>query len=85
LLIPEKINKLSREIVQQIKFGRDVLMKPTDRDARVTEIDEGFLFCDVSDEALERACPVDDVGFEMVTLVFGTFISGNCACPVSAS
>ena len=58
-------------------------MKPTDRDTGATESDEEFLFFDVSDDALERAHPVDDVGQSVITLVVGTFIAGNCACPVS--
>jgi hypothetical protein len=83
LIIPEKSNKLSGKIAQSVKFGRDVLMKPTNEDTRVPETDEELLFFDVSDDALERAHPVDDVGQSFVTLVFGTFIAGNCACPVS--
>jgi hypothetical protein len=58
-------------------------MKPTDRDARVTETDEEFLFLDVTDDALERDHPVDDVGQTFLTLAVGTFIAGNCACFVS--
>ena len=57
-------------------------MKTTNEDTRVPETDEEFLFFNVSDEELERAHPGDGVGQSVLTLVFGTFIAGNCACPV---
>ena len=53
----------------------------TDRHvARVTEPDEKILIFDVSDDALERAAGVI-TGGQAVTMVFGTNIIGNCACP----
>ena len=53
----------------------------TDREiTRVTETDEELLICDVSDDALERAAGVVADG-HAITMVFGTAILGNCACP----
>ena len=47
----------------------------------VAETDEELLTFEVSDEALERAAPFIG-GNTPVTMVFGTDIVGNCACPV---
>ena len=46
------------------------------------ETDEELLTFDVSDEALERAAPFISGQATPVTMVFGTDIVGNCACPV---
>ena len=46
---------------------------------REAETDEELLIFDVSDNALERASGVTDR--QAFTLVFGTFIVGNCGCP----
>jgi hypothetical protein len=51
-------------------------------DIRVTETDEEILDFDVSDEALERAAPIVGGQATPATMVFGTEIAGNCACPV---
>jgi hypothetical protein len=51
-------------------------------DIRVTESDEEILACDVSDAALERAAPIIGGQATPVTMVYGTEIAGNCACPV---
>jgi len=55
----------------------------TDRDViSAAETDEEILTFDVSDEALERAAPFIGGQATPVTMVFGTDIAGNCACPV---
>ena len=55
----------------------------TDRNTSdVAETDEELLTFDVSDEALERAAPFIGGQATPVTMVFGTDIVGNCACPV---
>ena len=55
----------------------------TDRKAiDVAETDEELLTFEVSDEALERAAPIIGGKATPVTMVFGTDIVGNCACPV---
>ncbi len=55
----------------------------TDKDdVRVTETDDEILNYDVSDEALERAVPIIGGQATPVTMVYGTEIAGNCACPV---
>jgi hypothetical protein len=55
----------------------------TDRDdILVTETDEEILAFDVSDDALERAAPIIGGQATPVTMVYGTAIVGNCACPV---
>ena len=55
----------------------------TDRNTSdVAETDEELLTFDVSDEALERAAPFISGQATPVTMVFGTDIVGNCACPV---
>ena len=46
------------------------------------ETDEELLTFDVSDEALERAAPFIGGQATPVTMVYGTEIVGNCACPV---
>jgi hypothetical protein len=46
------------------------------------ETDEELLNFDVSDEALERAVPFIGGQATPVTMVYGTDIAGNCACPV---
>jgi hypothetical protein len=64
--------------------GRNVLMTFTDRDihgARNTEEEELLTF-EVSDEALERTATIIGGQATPVTLVYGTSIVGNCACPV---
>jgi hypothetical protein len=48
----------------------------------LSEIDAELLTFDVSDEALERAAPFIGGQATPVTMVFGTDIVGNCACPV---
>ena len=47
-----------------------------------TETDEKILTFDVSDDALERAAHIIGGQATPVTLVYGTSIVGNCACPV---
>lgn len=55
----------------------------TDTDfVRATEIDTELLSFDVSDDALERAAFIVGGQATPVTLVYGTSIVGNCACPV---
>ena len=55
----------------------------TDRNAiDVAEADEELLTFEVSDDALERAAPIIGGQASVVTLVYGTAIVGNCACPV---
>ena len=55
----------------------------TDRDdIGVTETDEEILTFDVPDDALERASVLTGGQATPVTLVYGTSIVGNCACPV---
>ena len=56
----------------------------TDRDAvRAAETDaELLLTFDVPDDALERAAVIIGGEATPVTLVYGTSIVGNCACPV---
>ena len=51
-------------------------------EARAAETDEELLTCDVSDEALERAAPLIGGQATPLTMVYGTAIVGNCACPV---
>lgn len=50
-------------------------------DIRAAETGEGVIF-DVSDDALERAATIIGGQATPVTLVYGTSIVGNCACPV---
>ncbi len=58
-------------------------MIPRDKDdIGATESDEEILACDVSDEALERAAPIIGGQATPVTMVYGTEIMGNCACPI---
>jgi len=55
----------------------------TDRDdIRATDTDEEALTFDVSDDALERTATIIGGQATPVTLVYGTSIVGNCACPV---
>ena len=55
----------------------------TDRNAiDVAETDEELLTFEVSDDALERAAPIIGGVASVATLNFGTFIVGNCGCPV---
>jgi hypothetical protein len=55
----------------------------SDRDGiRVAETEEDVLAFDVSDDALERAVHIIGGQATPVTLVYGTSIVGNCACPV---
>ncbi len=55
----------------------------TDTDfVRAAEIDAELLSFDVSDDALERAAVIIGGQATPVTLVYGTSIVGNCACPV---
>jgi hypothetical protein len=51
-------------------------------DIRVTETDEEILVFDVSDDVLESAAPIIGGVASVATLNFGTFIVGNCGCPV---
>ena len=51
-------------------------------DIRATESDEEILAFDVSDDALERTATIIGGQATPVTLVYGTSIVGNCACPV---
>jgi hypothetical protein len=48
----------------------------------VVDTDEAPLTFDVSDDALERAANIIGGQATPVTLVYGTSIVGNCACPV---
>ena len=48
----------------------------------IRDTDEGLLVFDVSDDALERAATIIGGQATPVTLVYGTSIVGNCACPV---
>lgn len=60
-------------------------MVVTDRDnieATQTKTDEEVLTFGVSDDALERAANIIGGQATPVTLVYGTSIMGNCACPV---
>jgi hypothetical protein len=50
-------------------------------DIRATEGDEDILTYDVSDDALERTATIIGGQATPVTLVYGTSIPGNCACP----
>jgi hypothetical protein len=51
-------------------------------DILATESDDEILACNVSDEALERAAPIIGGQATPATMVYGTEIAGNCACPV---
>jgi hypothetical protein len=51
-------------------------------DIRMSEVDEDVLAFDVADDALERAANIIGGQATPVTLVYGTSIVGNCACPV---
>jgi hypothetical protein len=51
-------------------------------DARTAETDEEILAFDVSDDALERTATLIGGQATPVTMVYGTSIVGNCACPV---
>jgi hypothetical protein len=51
-------------------------------DIRATESNEEILAFDVSDDALERTATIIGGQATPVTLVYGTSIVGNCACPV---
>lgn len=46
------------------------------------ETDAELLTFEVSDDALERAAVIVGGQATPVTLVYGTSIVGNCACPV---
>jgi hypothetical protein len=54
----------------------------TDRKTIDVAETEELLTFEVSDEALERAAPFIGGQATPVTMVFGTDIVGNCACPV---
>jgi hypothetical protein len=56
-------------------------MMLADRNA-IEETDEELLTFEVSDDALERAAPIIGGQASVVTLVYGTAIVGNCACPI---
>ena len=63
--------------------GRSVLMVLTEKDdIRAAETGEEVIISDVSDDALERAATIIGGQATPVTLVYGTSIVGNCACPV---
>ncbi len=49
---------------------------------RAAETGEEVIIFDVSDDALERAATIIGGQATPVTLVYGTSIVGNCACPV---
>jgi hypothetical protein len=51
-------------------------------DVHLTETDEEILAFNVSDDVLERATPIIGGQATPVTMVYGTAIVGNCACPV---
>ena len=51
-------------------------------DIGVSKSDEEILAFDVPDDALERATVLIGGQATPVTLVYGTSIVGNCACPV---
>jgi hypothetical protein len=51
-------------------------------DVRVTATNEDFITAEVSDDVLERAAVIIGGQATPVTLVYGTSIVGNCACPV---
>jgi hypothetical protein len=51
-------------------------------DIRAAETDAELLSFEVSDDALERAAVIVGGQATPVTLVYGTSIVGNCACPV---
>ncbi len=58
-------------------------MVPREKDdICATESDEEILACDVSDEALERAVHIIGGQATPATMVYGTEIIGNCACPI---
>jgi hypothetical protein len=57
-------------------------MVSSDKDVGVAENDDENLIFDVSDDALERAAVIIGGQATPVTLVYGTSIVGNCACPV---
>jgi hypothetical protein len=52
------------------------------RTADTDDTDEEILAFDVSDDALERTAIIVGGQATPVTLVYGTSIVGNCACPV---
>jgi hypothetical protein len=57
-------------------------MVSTDRGViRAVETDDELLIFEISDDALERAAPIIGGQASVVTLVYGTAIVGNCACP----
>jgi hypothetical protein len=58
-----------------------MMMMLTDRDD-IAKSEEQALTSNVSDEALERAATIIGGQATPVTLVYGTSIVGNCACPV---
>ena len=51
-------------------------------DIHSSETDEEILALEVSDDALERTATIIGGQATPVTLVYGTSIVGNCACPV---
>ncbi len=57
---------------------------PMDRDVIYAPetIEEELFTLDISDDALERASVIIGGQAAPVTLVYGTSIVGNCACPV---
>lgn len=85
-LIQIKVNRRKMSLLVQIRLGAQAtrnLPMLTDTDfVRATEIDTELLSFDVSDDALERAAFIVGGQATPVTLVYGTSIVGNCACPV---
>jgi len=51
-------------------------------DILTSETDEEISALDVSDDALERTATIIGGQATPVTMVYGTSIVGNCACPV---
>jgi hypothetical protein len=51
-------------------------------DMLTSETDEEIFALDVSDDALERTATIIGGQATPVTMVYGTSIVGNCACPV---
>jgi hypothetical protein len=51
-------------------------------DILTSETDEEIFALDVSDDALERTATIIGGQATPVTMVYGTSIVGNCACPV---